>query len=319
MERQHLGRLIGKFQKGTISESERKQLDRWYDGLSKREGYTQKLSEEEKAVMEMSLWKKINEKIDVPTHAEKERWLPTNIESNRLWLPGLNVAAAVSLVIFAVVVAYFFWYPSTLTHATEFGQTAQVILPDSSIVILNGNSTLTYQNDWGRVDVREVTLQGEAYFSVKRTPTDQKFVVHTSEVVQVEVLGTEFTVSNRPSKTRVVLNSGRVRLNMQDQQREDKLTMNPGELVEFGDNPFHYTKREVNPEAYSSWKDKKMVLDRTSLQELLTMIEDTYGVTLQVVEKGLLDQRMSGKVPANNLDTLIQDIAAIYKVNFQHY
>jgi transmembrane sensor len=62
-----------------------------------------------------------------------------------------------------------------------------------------------------------------------------------------------------------------------------------------------------------------LLLDRTSLQELLTMIEDTYGLRLQVSDNELLDLEMSGRVPAENLDTLIQDISAIYRVNFKNY
>src|SRR5690606_4200493 len=119
-------------------------------------------------------------------------------------------------------------------------------------IILNGNSRISYKKRWGMNGVREVILNGEAYFAVSHTVNQQKFIVHTSDGVHVEVLGTEFTVSNRPHKTRVVLNSGTIQLNIKDQQIEEKFTMLPGDLVEFEDSPLNYEKRKVNPEVYSS-------------------------------------------------------------------
>src|SRR5690606_4343846 len=99
----------------------------------------------------------------------------------------------------------------------------------------------------------------------------------------------------------------------------ETVAMLPGEMVSIDKNSSGYSKTKVNPEVYSSWKVGKLTLDRTSLQELLTMIEDTYGVRIHVVEKDLLDKRISGRIPADNIDTLIQDIAAIYKVELKNY
>ena len=318
MEKQQLAHLIEKFRKGNISESEREQLDSWYDSFSNASGYSQTLSQEERTKMEVSLLKKINEKIDVPLQENPKKLLPFVFGYNPVALPYYRVAAAFALIVFLTAFVYLLLYPTNITHTTGFGQTARIVLPDNSIAILNGNSTLTYKSGWGSDGVREVALEGEAYFAIKPSNTQQRFLVHMSDGVHVEVLGTEFTVSNRQTKARVVLNSGRIQLNTEHQGKE-KLLMSPGELIEFDPRSDNYTRRYVNPEVYSSWKDKKLVLDRTSLQELLTMIEDTYGLRLQVSDNGLLDLEMSGKVPAENLDTLIQDISAIYKVNFKNY
>jgi ferric-dicitrate binding protein FerR (iron transport regulator) len=49
---------------------------------------------------------------------------------------------------------------------------------------------------------------------VKHLNTNQKFLVHTADRLTVEVLGTSFNVFKRPSGTRVVLQSGKVKLNI---------------------------------------------------------------------------------------------------------
>jgi transmembrane sensor len=319
MEKRFLKSLIDKFQAGTISESERKQLDLWYQSFENDQGHTDKLLAEEKAALEASLLKKINARIDVPQPSKKGWFIIPDFDLHPRYLPNLRTAAAFSLVIFVAVFSYFFLYHPTTVHATGYGQTAHIVLPDQSSVFLNGNSTLSYKKRWSNNGIREVFLDGEAFFDVSHSQNQQKFLVHTADGFYVEVLGTEFAVSKRTQKTRVVLNSGKIGLIIKDQHRNEKISMNPGELVEFGDNPLQYTKKNVNPEVYSSWKDRKLILERTSLQELLTMIEDVYGLKLGVDDENLLEQRISGKIPAQNLDTLIQDISAIYKVKFQNY
>lgn len=319
MEKQVLKSLIDKFRAGTISENERKQLDLWYQSFENEEGYTHELSDEGKAAMEASLINKINDRIDVPQPSKKGRVILPSFDANPAYLLNLRTAAVFSLVLFVTAFAYFFLYQPAIVHATAYGQTAHIILPDQSSVILNGNTTLSYKKRWRSNGVREIFLDGEAFFAVSHTQNQRRFLVHTSDNFHVEVLGTEFTVSSRPRKTRVVLNSGKIELKIKDHPQKEKIIMYPGELVEFGDNPLNYAKKKVNPEVYSSWKDGKLVLDRTSLQELLTMIEDNYGLKLGVVDEDLLDQRISGKIPARHIDTLVHDIAAIYKVKFKNY
>jgi len=319
MEKQFLKNLLDKFQAGTISEREKEQLDLWYQSFEEDESHTQTLSEGEKAAMEASLLRKINAKIDVfqPT---KRAWLSLpkfDIESS--YIPNLRTAVVFSLVIAVAAFTFIFFNPPTVVHATEYGQTSHITLPDQSIVILNGNTRLSYKKRWSSNGIREVVLEGEAFFNVIHTQNHQRFLVHTPDDVFVDVLGTEFTLSNRRDKTRIVLNSGKIELNIKGQRRKEKVIMNPGELVELGADPLRYTKKNVDPEVYSSWKDKNLILDHTSLGALLIMIEETYGLELRVARKDLLGQKISGKLPLEHIDTLIKDISAIYKVEFENY
>ena len=69
----------------------------------------------------------------------------------------------------------------------------------------------------------------------KRKTTENdlaKFVVHTGKV-KVEVVGTRFNVRTRRSATKVVLSSGKVRLNIRRDAAHDpeEVMMEPGELV----------------------------------------------------------------------------------------
>ncbi len=149
-------------------------------------------------------------------------------------------AAALVAGITLLGLVYFYLINDELTtYTTQLGETQHIVLPDSSTVILNANSTLSLSSNWQHD--REVWLTGEAYFSVQKQQEEIlqdgnlqtwhiKFTVHTADV-EVEVLGTRFNVNERSGTTKVVLNSGRVQL--KNTTNEDVMQMKPGDLVAF--------------------------------------------------------------------------------------
>ena len=101
-------------------------------------------------------------------------------------------------------------------YKTAFGETRTVTLTDGSQVTLNANSSLRVPRFGFGKRTRDVTLLGEADFSIKHLPDDQRFVVQTDKNFEVVVLGTEFLVNTREKGTKVVLNKGKVRLLYQE-------------------------------------------------------------------------------------------------------
>jgi ferric-dicitrate binding protein FerR (iron transport regulator) len=234
---------------------------------------------------------------------------------SNLW----RLAAVLTGILISALVAYYFlnYRGEIISYATAYGQTAKIILPDSSVVTLNGNSSIQYVSGWSNQVPREVWLKGEAFFSVKHTYNHQKFQVYTSDKFSVEVLGTEFNVYNRNTKTRVVLNSGKVTLNMQEPARQSRLTMVPGEMVEFKDSPSQFVKRDVNAAIYSSWINKKLILDNTSFREIALLLEETYGLSVVVPDKSLYKERFTGIVPCENAGMLLNAVALSFNLTIQ--
>lgn len=201
---------------------------------------------------------------------------------------------------------------------TDFGQTATVHLPDGSQIILNGNTSLQYARKWSREKTREVWLDGEAYFSVRKQKTigNARFIVHTPDL-DVEVLGTQFNVSRRSDKTRVVLNEGRVQVNARTEDKQASMVMHPGELVEFSSRRESLFKKHVNPEIYSSWKNKKLIFDNTSMQEVAEMIESTYGLQVHFTDSLLADRKLSGVLPTDNIDMLLLTLSKTFNIDME--
>lgn len=200
-----------------------------------------------------------------------------------------------------------------IDYLTGFGETRNIVLPDGSTVILNANSHLAFRDDIEEQSVREVQLDGEAYFSVVHTSDNKPFVVSTSGGVAVEVLGTSFNVYDR-KKTKIVLNSGKIRLSLPGAKEEnEKIVMEPGEMVEYDENS--YTKKTVDPKIYAAWTEKKIILDQTSLREMIEMAKNNYGVEISVESAAMLDQTVSGSMPVADAENFVKQVAKVFQLN----
>ena len=222
------------------------------------------------------------------------------------------VAASVVLLLVAAVVGVLLQQSRWTAYTTDYGQTRTVLLPDSSQVVLNANSSLRYPSHWNVERPREVWLDGEAYFSVTHTQNHQKFFVHVSDGFQVEVLGTEFNIKDRREVTQVILNSGRVTLAIQKNHEEpETLAMQPGDLVEFSEADQTILKKQVDPTSYVAWREHKLIFDKRTLREIVRQLEDTYGVSIAITSDTLANTRLTGAFPTTNLENILTSLPTI--------
>jgi len=250
----------------------------------------------------------------IRTSIEKKQAALPVPAGNSSWRWG-RVAAALLAVIASAFILYYVNNTvfGRVNVTTAYSENETVVLPDNSTVVLNANSKIEYARRWSDDKVREVWLTGEAFFQVRKSPGkgNSKFIVHTARL-SVEVLGTEFDVTERHGKTVVILNSGKVRLRS-DNTAEREVTMKPGELVELsGDNKF--VRRTVNPSQYAAWKEGKFIFNKTPLKEIMQIIEDTYGYTVRLDVDGISEETFSGTIPNKDLDNLLKVLSESYDV-----
>ena len=232
---------------------------------------------------------------------------------------GWRIAAAVLILVVSSSIIYFVNIKNSQYRiTTAYGEIKTILLPDSSEVVLNGNSALTYSKSWDEESKREVWLEGEAFFSVIHKKNHQRFIVNASEYISVEVLGTKFNVSKRQSGTKVVLNSGKINLHIEgrlvNREEDENLLLVPGELVELKKDVNNYNRRKVNPQLYSSWKDKRLILDNTSMTEIVTMLRETYGLKISIIDPTLLNKKVSGSMPNKSVNEILNQVAELFRV-----
>ena len=225
--------------------------------------------------------------------------------------------AAMLLLITTSSIIFYNNYFKEIIYTTQFGETKKLILPDQSVVYLNGNSRLSFNKHWLNFQDREVKVEGEAFFSVQHTENNQKFFVRMTNHSSVEVLGTEFNIQNWDDDTKVTLNSGKIKFHIADSEDENEKTilMKPGELVEYESSSNSLTKKMVEPENHSSWKNSKLLFEKTELKEIINLIKNTYGLNIKVNDPELLKMKVSGSAPSHNIDILVKGLSEIFELN----
>jgi transmembrane sensor len=233
------------------------------------------------------LWQSILDKA-----ATEAKLIPMNNRRRWMW------AAAALIGIVFVSTTWLLIQKSSLTEASaKYGEVKQLILPDQSVVTLNANSEIEYKKEWKKGEVREVWLKGEAFFDVKHfhregevVKESDRFLVHVGDIT-VEVLGTSFNVSDRRSETKVVLQTGKVRVDFKDKKKQSML-MEPGDLVKYDRETKQVIKEKTDTVRIVAWKRKELMLNNTSLQDIINSIENNFGYKVEVADPGLLTKKL---------------------------
>ena len=230
--------------------------------------------------------------------------------------PVWKIAASVALALASSVLLYL-WLasPAYVSVTTAYGEVQEFMLPDSSWVVLNANSSLRYQQAWDPAVDREVWLEGEAFFKVKKKlaqPGSQKhikFTVHTNPL-EVEVLGTEFSVNHRHLETQVVLSEGKVRV--VDTRHKEDIILKPGEMINYSGQAMLLS--EVDATTKTSWKEELMIFKDEPLANIFSRLEDTYGYEVDVVDEEILERRFSGSYPRDSARVLLDKLEKLYQL-----
>jgi len=210
-----------------------------------------------------------------------------------------------------------------IQYKTKYGEVREITLPDGSEVVLNANSNLSYEKEWDEQTTREVQLSGEAYFKVRHKANKQKFQVKLSDSLKVEVLGTEFTVTQWPRMKRVVLSEGKVKMVrfqekmfglMADTKAE--ATLEPGELIKVNKRTGELEKRKAaSTEAFAAFRYNKIMFYDTSLAEVARVLEDSYGYKITFTDSTLLLKRFTGTAPTNQIETIFVSLEKLFHLN----
>lgn len=216
--------------------------------------------------------------------------------------------AAAAAVVVAVAGMWFFRTeekPSLVQ--TAFGEMREQQLPDGSKVTLNANTEVTYTHGWEKGKEREVWIKGEAFFHVAKTPEKSRFVVHTGRF-DIVVTGTQFNVVNREEKANIMLTEGSVTLLTPDGR---SMKMAPGDFVEVNNQQIE--RKAGREENVLAWKEKKLFFDNTPLYIALEKIEEHYGVKVTIGNINCRNVPISGILPNDNLNVLLDALDALYE------
>jgi len=157
----------------------------------------------------------------------------------------------------AVAACFFFgWYIMQKTHNSDIimrelhnealATTLATVLEDGSVVYLSEQTSLRYPEQFAG-DKREVALQGDAFFEIKKQ-AERPFFIDT-DLARVEVTGTSFKIkSNAAIPFLLSVREGEVRVTRKNSHQT--LTAKAGETVLYDSEQLQLTKIETGFDEY---------------------------------------------------------------------
>ena len=181
-------------------------------------------------------------------------------------------------------------------------------LPDGTSVWLNIGSTLSYDSDFENAAIREVKLDGEAYFDV--TKDGRPFTVKAGDFA-VKVLGTRFAVRHTPlyDQDLVTLVSGSVNVSGESL---GGFTLSPGEQLSYDRMLGKTSVRNVDTGDFVSWIRPHLSLEDCPLSKVIENLEHRYRVKVSTVGDIDLSSRITLKInnePKEKIFTILSFLA----------
>ncbi|MDR8391863.1 FecR domain-containing protein [Aliifodinibius sp. S!AR15-10] len=307
---------------GEANDEEKEYWDNWVKASSQNRTLAQKaqrriaglsIESSEKIDVEKG-WKDIETSLEEKPTLHKVEATPGPRNQGLAWI--WRVAAALLIAGITGLSVYYYQEKEPVKQEqvvqhevkTQYGERKTISLTDGSQITLNAHSTLIYKtSNVDNFDI-EVYLEGEAYFSVsdRKENNASPFRVRTA-AGQIQVLGTEFVVSARNSRTRVILKEGSVAVDPLKPQQQ--VLLKPGEMAEFDSSWDAVRTKLVNPEVYTSWRTRVLVFDKTPLAEVVDRLEYTFGVNVIVREPDLFKQKITGSIENEGLEVITSALA----------
>jgi transmembrane sensor len=239
--------------------------------------------------------------------------------------------AAIFIVIFSIGIGSYFLGSNSSPGADNnfceldvpYGSRSKVTLADGSKIWLNAGSKIKYNRDFD-VHSREVILEGEAYFDVKKTKNP--FIVYTSHI-DIHVLGTAFNVKSYPDEDNIETTLVKGNIRIESKKSDTPFFLKPNEKLIYhkpdaktqvsyhknendSDRTGHivstdetipltpikaiHIKRNINTDEYTSWKDGTLIFNKESLERLARKLERKYDITFCFENEELKNYSYSG-------------------------
>lgn len=298
--------IIMHFLEGSASEQEIEKLYAWLQENKSNRRYLDEVSTTYQASVTLNRF-----------NAQKsdEAWndLSHKLEGTKIirfdrakWLTG--IAASIALIATATLVIFLKIQPlETKTQRGSLvrnspGHSTRIILPDSSIVYLNTNSTLEYPPAFG-TESRDVILKGEAFFDVRKGT--KLFLVKTDNMT-IKVKGTRFNVQayKSDSQVKTTLEEGAVELQLSGEGRS--YSMKPGDQIILNTKQRKVSLQRVDPSRFTAWKEDKLAFDNATLEEIVYKLENRYRVNIIVDSELSKSERFTITIGDESLDEVLE-------------
>jgi len=310
-----------KFLNGACTPQEEEQIRNWFDRQD---------SQEELSKMFQNTWDSIEQTSKGPQLDKILHKVHQQIGSEKgKKVRSINsnfIGIAASLILFAALAFMFFDFgkstpeqglelATVYKRETKSGEKLKLRLPDQTYVILNSNSSIEFDSDYGK-EKRFIKIQGEAYFDVASNK-EKPFIVDSGEL-HTTALGTEFNVLSRNGIEEIALTEGRVKVEIEDTGAIADLfeTLDPGQKATFKENDSKIINSNFDPSIVTAWKEGRIQFKRKRLKDIFSDLQNWYGVEFQVPLSLNMNRKVSGEFNNESLKNILEGLSFSMGFNY---
>lgn len=200
---------------------------------------------------------------------------------------------------------------SIIERSTEKGQRSNLILKDSTRIKMNAQSSLRFPKKFSD-DIKEVYLEGEAFFDVKRDE-NRPFIVHVGDL-DVKVLGTSFNIRYYPNEETldISLVSGKVEV---IRNGNVELTLTPNTEAILARSTGQLTKSSFDPYFKLAWKEDIIRFNKASFDEIVAVLERWYNV--RFTYQNISSNGFTGEFENMSLENILLGIGHSLEFEFE--
>lgn len=258
MNYEDIDHLLPRYCEGLATEEECRQVESWMEESEDNRKIVDQINTLYIAVDTVNVMRKVD------TEKALKKVSSRIVVRKTTWWEWMQRVAAILFIPLSVafLVQYMHNGKSAVCQMMEIktnpGMTTSVVLPDSTVVYLNSESSLRYPSVF-EGDIRNVELKGEAYFAVAKD-LKKKFVVSAPHSSQIEVLGTHFNVEAYEDEPDVstTLVEGQVCFHFSDKDYlAKKVVMKPGQRLVYSSTNGDVQLYATSCLSETAWKDGK--------------------------------------------------------------
>jgi ferric-dicitrate binding protein FerR (iron transport regulator) len=225
----------------------------------------------------------------------------------------LFIHYGIAAVLTSVLVALsLFWYTRTEPVTWQSISSDGIVrskLPDSSAIVINKGSKISYPADFNKKD-RQVVLEGECFFDISHDK-NKPFLVHINKL-SIQVLGTSFNVREEGNIIEVPVKTGKVKMYTD----EHALIVSAGQTGIYNAINAELSLKDTIDVNHLGYATGDFYFRDMSLQEIAHYLENAYGVKVIIDDDQLLQSRMSAHFKNRSVNYIVDLIAATLDLQY---
>lgn len=234
-----------------------------------------------------------------------------NRSTQTLLIRVSQIAAAILLPVFIITSFYFYRENNQLASeemvvSTEKGERASILLPDGTKVMLNSESTLSYNPKVYNRKERKVHFEGEGHFQVGKDK-EHPFQIDATGL-KVKVLGTTFNLNVRKHRetAELALEEGSVLFS--SVLTNANVTLKPNQTAVLNQVTGKISVLAMEAKVASAWRRGELIFHNTALSDVVESIGNNFGIVVKVNDKDCLADLFTGTLDAVNLNEALKVI-----------